>query len=145
VNQPLYTVEILRLAASLPAGTGLQAPHGVGEKRSITCGSHVRTEISLDDQGCVYEIAQHIQACAFGQASAALVGRSAAGKTREEVAVARVDFASWLLGNCENPGSWPGLTALEPARSKRPRHPAMLLPFDALIAAMDDAWERFRP
>jgi NifU-like protein involved in Fe-S cluster formation len=144
MNAPLYTTEILRLAASLSPSTRLSEAHGTGEKRSTTCGSHVRTEVIMDEDGCVAEIAQQVQACAFGQASASLLDRSARGKTRDQIAEARKDFAAWLIGEQDEPGPWPGMIALEPARPKRARHAAMLLPFDALIAAIDDARERAR-
>jgi hypothetical protein len=35
--------------------------------------------------------------------------------------------------------AWPGIVALEPARRRKSRHGAILLPFRALLAAMDAA------
>lgn len=145
MNEPLYTVEILRLAASLPEFVPLPEPRGVGERRSQTCGSVVLTEVHLDEDGRVAQLAQQVQACAFGQASAVLVVSSAAQRSRDEIVAAREAFAGWLRGELDHPGDWPGLQALGPARPKTARHPAMLLPFDALIAAIDDARKQSRP
>jgi NifU-like protein involved in Fe-S cluster formation len=136
MNAPLYTTEILRLAASLPPATSLADPHGRGEKRSATCGSVIRAEVRLDGEGRVAELAQQVQACAFGQASAALTGRFAVGRSAEDVRAAQAQLAAWLNGQGEAPESF---TVLAPARAKTGRHGAMLLPFDALIAALDDA------
>lgn len=133
---PLYTTEILRLAASLPLETSLGEPHGRGEKRSATCGSLIRTEVRLDRAGRVAELAQGVQACAFGQASAALVQHLAVGRAAEDVRAARVELAVWLGGEGQAPY---GFEVLAPARAKAGRHGAMLLPFDALIAALEDA------
>ncbi|CAA9516685.1 MAG: hypothetical protein AVDCRST_MAG09-1949 [uncultured Sphingomonas sp.] len=136
MNAPLYTTEILRLAASLPPGTSLAEPHGRGEKRSATCGSVIRTEVRLDGQGRVAEIAQQVQACAFGQASAALVQGSALGRPAEDMRADRAALAAWLGGQGDPPE---GFAVLVPARAKTGRHGAMLLSFDALIAALDSA------
>ena len=138
MNAPLYTTEILRLAASLPEPRDLDRVSGSAEQRSPTCGSTVRTEVRLSD-GRVEAISQTVHACAFGQASAALLGAGAAGRDRAEVAQAVADLSSWLAGDRDQPGEWPGLDALTPARSRKSRHGAILLPFRALLAAMESA------
>jgi NifU-like protein involved in Fe-S cluster formation len=133
--EPVYTLDILRLAASLPLETSLPEAHGRAEKRSATCGSVIATEVRLAD-GQLTAIAQKVQACAFGQASAALLQSFAANRSPVEIVAARVAMRSWLAGSGEPPA---GFEVLEPARSKTGRHGAMLLPFDALIAALRDA------
>jgi NifU-like protein involved in Fe-S cluster formation len=139
MNAPLYTTEILRLAASLPEPRALDRVSGTSEQRSPTCGSTVRLEVELDAEGFVRAVSQEVHACAFGQASASLMAASALGRSREEVARALADFENWLGGRCDDPGDWPGLAALAPARSRRSRHGAMLLPFRALLAAIEDS------
>ena len=139
MNAPLYTTEILRLAASLPDPVRLDRVDGSAEERSPTCGSRVRAEVRLDPDGRLAALSQQVHACAFGQAAAALVARHAAGRTRSDIEMAQAELAAWLGGERENPGGWPGLAALEPARSRKSRHPAMLLPFRALVAALKDA------
>jgi NifU-like protein involved in Fe-S cluster formation len=138
MNAPLYTTEILRLAASLEEPRELAHESGRAERRSPTCGSRVATVVELDDRGRVLTISQHVHACAFGQASAALLERGAAGRSRDEVEVGLIQFDAWLGGSAEAPG-WPGLTALAPARSRKSRHGAILLPFRALLAAIESA------
>jgi len=139
VNAPLYTIEILRLAASIPHLGSMNGPQGRAELRSPTCGSTVTVEVKLDREGRVAALGQQVQACAFGQASAALMGAHAIGRDIFEVDDALAAFSSWLDGTRADPGQWPGLDALEPARSRRARHGAMLLPFRALLAAIEDA------
>jgi NifU-like protein involved in Fe-S cluster formation len=139
MNQPLYTTEILRLAASIPHLGRLDKPTGEAEARSPTCGSIVNAHVVLDDEGRVSEFAQQVEACAFGQASAALLGIHAIGRNAAEVGNGLAEFAAWLDGSREEPGEWPGLAALQPARSRTARHGAMLLPFRALLAAIRDA------
>lgn len=132
----LYTTEILRLAASLPEPRELDRVDGTSEQRSPTCGSAIRLEVALDERGRVEAVSQQVQACAFGQASAALLGAGAMGRSLDEVSDAARALEAWLAGSRKDPGEWPGLGALEPARSRRSRHGAILLPFRALLAAM---------
>ena len=138
MNAPLYTTDILRLAASLPPEASLTEPHGRGEKRSATCGSLIRTEVRMDEHRRVAELAQAVQACAFGQASAALVQQFAIGRSAEDIRTARAGLAAWLGGEGDAPQSF---DVLAPARTRTGRHGAMLLPFDALIAALDGVGE----
>ena len=137
MNAPLYTTEILRLAASLPKPREFAQVDGRAEQRSPTCGSVVTTEVELDADGRITAISQAVQACAFGQASAALLATGAPGLNRENAALALAELRAWLDGQRDDPGSFPGLSALAPARSRKSRHGAILLPFRALLAAMD--------
>jgi len=136
VNAPLYTTEILRLAASLPEPVRLERQDGRAEVRSPTCGSIVVAAVQMKD-GRVQSLSLQVQACAFGQASSAIIARHAAGRNRQEAADALASVTAWLSGETEDPGDWPDIAALAPARSRQSRHGAILLPLRALIAAMD--------
>lgn len=80
-----------------------------------------------------------MQACAFGQASASLLAASASGRSRDDVLQAVNDLSGWLEGTRDDPGQWECLAALAPARTRRSRHGAILLPFRALASAMKSA------
>ena len=136
MNAPLYTTEILRLAASLDAPPELDRVDGEAEVRSPTCGSRVATSVQVEN-GQIEALSQQVHACAFGQASAALLQRSAVGRRRDNVEQALCELGDWLSG-ADVALSWPGLDALAPARPKAGRHGAMLLPFRALLAAFED-------
>ena len=138
MNAPLYTVEILRLAASLPEPVELARVDGSGEARSPACGSRLVTTVALTPDGRVEALSQLVHACAFGQASAALLAGNANGHSRDEVERALGALAAWLDGGEDVP-DWPGMRALLPARARKARHGAILLPLRALLAAMDDA------
>jgi len=134
----LYTTDILRLAASLAEPCALEHEDGRAELRSPACGSRVTIGVQLDEQRRVERISQQVNACAFGQAAAALMERSVVGRGHEEAAEALLALSAWLAGEREEAGRWPGLVALEPARPRRSRHGAILLPFRALLAALED-------
>lgn len=137
MNAPLYTMEILRLAGSLPDPMLLDRVDGMAQLRSPTCGSTVHTEVKLDDRR-VTALSQQVRACAFGQAAGALVAKHAPGRTRVEIAEVLAALSGWLDGSRDDPGGW-GFEALAPARSRTSRHGAILLPLRALLAAIEDA------
>ncbi len=139
MTEPLYTTEILRLAASLQEPKTLEREDGRAEVRSPTCGSLIKLAVHLDNERRILGVSQQVQACAFGQASAALVELHAGGRDRAEIAEAMAALSGWLAQEREDAGDWPGIVALEPARSRAGRHGAILLPFRALLAAMEDA------
>lgn len=139
MTEPLYTREILRLAASIPYLEPFEELEGATELRSPTCGSRMRMAVELDWADRVVRIRQAVEACAFGQATAALLGGHAMGRSVEEAATALQELESWLAGKGDVPTSWPGLEALAPARSRKGRHGAILLPFRTLVAAIEQA------
>ena len=60
----------------------LAAPQASVEKSSPVCGSRVVVDLVADAEGRVAELGQEVRACALGQASAALMGAHALGRTR---------------------------------------------------------------
>lgn len=134
-REPPYTLDILRLAASLPLASELEAADGTGDARSQTCGSTLRTSVRIVD-GRIAALAQKVTACAYGQASAALVQGWAVGRSGVEVVAMKRRLARWLSGGGEVPQEF---AALLPVQGRAGRHGAVLLPFDALIAAFRDA------
>ena len=139
MTQSLYTRDILRLAMQLGDDTELIAPDGRGEKRAPICGSHVAVAVKLSNGGRIGEISVAVNACAIGQASAAILKSRAPGLSRNELRIIRDGIAAFLSGDAPMPAAWPQLTALEPAREYPARHGAVLLPYDALLTAIDDA------
>ena len=137
MNAPLYTIEILRLAGSLPDPTRLDRIDGAAHVRSPTCGSSVHTEVRMEG-GAVAAVSQQVRACAFGQAAAALVAQHSVGRSRDDVAAALEALSAWLEGGRDDPGGW-GLEALAPARPRTSRHQAIVLPLRALLAAIEDS------
>ena len=95
--------------------------------------------VQLDGERRVERLSMQVHACAFGQASAALVNQHGVGRTHDEIADALVIISRWLAEEQEEAGDWPGILALTPARPRKARHGAILLPFRALLAAIESA------
>jgi NifU-like protein involved in Fe-S cluster formation len=130
-----YSRDILRLAASIPHHARLANPQATAEKRAPLCGSQVVVDVVTDGEGRVSALGQEVRACAFGQASAALMGAHAIGRTQGELAEARDALAAYLAGTRDDPGGWPGLAVFAGARRLTARHGAILLPFEAAAEA----------
>ena len=138
MNAPLYTLDILRLAGSLPDPRELERVDGSASQRSPTCGSTVATQVQLSG-GKIEALSQTVSACAFGQASAALVAQHAPGRSSDDVKTALDELSAWLDGERDESPAWPGFVALAAARSRTGRHGAILLPLRALVAAIESA------
>ena len=139
MTAPPYTREILRLAAAIPHLVPFEELEGATERRSPTCGSRMRLAVELDWARRVVRLRQAVEACAYGQATAALMGGHALGRSAAEVRAALDELENWLAGRGELPTAWPGLEAFAPARSRKGRHGAILLPFRTLLAAIEEA------
>lgn len=134
MTAPLYNTAILRLAATIPHHARLADPMGSAERRSPICGSRVTVDIDTDADGRVERVGMLVQACALGQASAALMGAEVLGKSRDEIAAARDALAAWLAGEGTVP-AWPGFDLFEPALPHRARHASIRLAFEAAAEA----------
>lgn len=135
MTTPLYTLDILRLAASTANLHRLENPQTSVEKRSPTCGSRVRVDMIVDGDGRVQALGAELHACALGQASTALMAAHAQGRTAAEIAETRDALRGYLKGESPSPGDWPDLDVFGPARRHAARHPAILLAFEAAAEA----------
>ncbi|WP_260582240.1 iron-sulfur cluster assembly scaffold protein [Sphingopyxis sp. PET50] len=136
MSAPLYNRDILSLAVATADYLPLPGARYHASLRAPLCGSRILLDLDADDVGRVTAIGLHVEACALGQASAALLARHAAGRSLDDIRAARAAIAAWFAGDGERP-DWPGFDLLAPAKDYPARHGAILLPFDAVIAALE--------
>lgn len=130
-----YTRDILRLASDVPGRIGFAEIGGATELRSRSCGARVAVAVEVDDAGRVRSVRQAVEACAFGQAAAAIMGANARGWSAAGTKSVVAEVERWLRGE-----AGPAMLApLEPVRSLPGRHEAVLLPFRALARAVEQA------
>lgn len=134
----LYTPEVLGLTIELARHPLTEAFALRGEARSKSCGSTIALGLALDDHGTIAGVGIRSQACAIGQASAAIFADGAAGLTAAQVEAAGAAIAAWLAGEAPLP-EWPNLPTIAAARDYPARHGAVLLPWQAAIRALDGA------
>jgi NifU-like protein involved in Fe-S cluster formation len=135
MSAALYNNTILRLATSIPHHARLPEPQASAERRSPICGSRVTIDVRMNDDGRIAELGQEVRACALGQASAALMGEHAIGRSLAELEAARDALTDFLAGRRDDPGEWPGLEIFAPARPHSARHPSIRLAFEAVAEA----------
>lgn len=132
---PLYSLDLLRLATMLSTDPLPVAPDRQAESRSLTCGSRVTASLNLDDAQRITDLRLGVHACALGQASAAIVEKAAVGESLATVKAWRAAFAAFLAGEADLPRDPRDLALLAAVRDYPGRHGAVLLPYDAVIAA----------
>jgi NifU-like protein involved in Fe-S cluster formation len=126
----LYTPEVLALATELAAYPWDDALPLAGEARSKSCGSTIALGLDLDPAGRIERVALRSQACAIGQAAAAIFARAALGRSADEIRQADEAITAWLAGEGGLP-DWPGLEAIAAARDYPARHGAIRLAWQA--------------
>lgn len=133
----LYTPEILALAVELARFPLDETLPVRGEALSRVCGSRVNLTLSIDSEDRIAAIGALVSACAIGQAAAALFLDAAAGRDRNDIATAQTAIAGWLAGD-ETLPTWPSIAQLTSARAFPARHAAILLPWNAALAALSN-------
>jgi len=129
----LYNAELLGLATSLAAYPLDESQLQRGTARSPTCGSVVEISLALNERDAISRLGVKAQACAVGQAAAAILAAQAAGKSEPDFTEALRGIETWLS---EGPlPAWPGFIAIAAARDYPARHGAILLPWRAALVA----------
>ena len=128
--EKLYTPQVLALATQLAAWPWDESLPLKGAARSRSCGSSLELGLALDGQGRIARIALRAQACAIGQAAAAIFTAGAQGRDAAAIHRAAEAMAGWLADGAAMP-DWPGLDALAPARAVPGRHGAIMLAWNA--------------
>ena len=141
----LYSAKVLALAANMPRAGRLNAPQATAERIAKLCGSRVLVDIVLDGE-LVADFAQEVQACALGQASAAVLGANIVGASIEELRLARDALSAMLKADGPLPGGrFSDLRVLQPVKDFPARHASTLLAFEAALAAAREATTRSTP
>ena len=137
MSDDLYQQALLDLAKAAHGAGTLPSPDGEALRDSPLCGDRVRLQVGLE-AGRVRAIAHEVKGCLLCRAAASLVGLHGVGLNEGEVAGLSKQVAAMLAGSNPPPG-WPEFALFTPVRSHRNRHGCVLLPFEALAAAIGDA------
>ena len=128
--EKLYTAQVLGLATQLAAWPWDDSLPLKGAARSRSCGSLLELGLGLDRQGLIARVGLRTQACAIGQAAAAIFASGARGRDGPAIHAAARALSAWLAGAGAMP-EWPGLEALSAARTVPGRHGAIMLAWNA--------------
>ncbi len=132
----LYSREILRRTTQVQHIGHLEAPQAQTDRVAKLCGSTIHVEISMAD-GLVTDFAQQVQACALGQAAAAIVSQGIIGANRDEIFAARAALRGVLKGETVVfPPRFADLSILSGVRHYPARHASTLLAIEATADAV---------
>ena len=136
----LYNTDILSLSSTLE-NAALSLPGGTARKVSKLCGSWLEIDLNIED-GVVSQCALRVQACALGQASAAILKEAIIGANFDEIKTARDSLHAMLKSGGTVPAGRFAKLALLAGVAKYPaRHTSTLLAFEAALAAFEMAQE----
>ena len=131
----LYSGKILQMAAEPIFRERLSKPDASATKRSPLCGSAVTVDINVES-GFITHYGQDVRACALGQASSTIVGKSIVGRSITEVRKAYEELSEMLKNNGPTPSEpFDDLYMLKPASEYKNRHASILLPIEATLTA----------
>lgn len=135
----LYNTDVLALAANISHVGKLENPDGTARKVSKLCGSWVEVDVCVKNNS-ITDFAIRLQACALGQASAAILAEQVIGANVAELQMARDGLYAMLKQGADaRNGRFAKLTLLADVANYPARHTSTLLAFDALLAAVDMA------
>jgi len=141
VTDDLYQEALVRLARQAAGAGRLVAPGVEATVDNPLCGDRVTVEVRVE-RGRIAALAHRVRGCLLCQAAASLLGRGAAGLDDAEVEAARRAVLALLReGTPPPPSPLPGLEVFLPVRAVPSRQTCVLLPFDALQAALRAAQE----
>ena len=134
----LYSTDILTLSSTLK-NAALPDPDGTSRNVSKLCGSWVELDVKMDGEA-VADVAMRVQACALGQASAAILQAHIVGATLDELVEARDGLRAMLKEDAAPPtGRFERLALLEGVRAYPARHQSTMLAFEAAVEAVKRA------
>ncbi|MEM9966310.1 MAG: iron-sulfur cluster assembly scaffold protein [Asticcacaulis sp.] len=135
----LYSREILRRTTQLQHVGHLERFDGFADRTAKLCGSHIHVEVTVDGE-VVTGFAQQVEACALGQAAAAILSQQVIGATRDEVVAARDAMRAMFKGaDFAFPERFADFAILQSVKDFPARHASTLLALEATVEAMDAA------
>jgi len=135
----LYSREILRRTTMLQHVGRLARPDGSADKTAKLCGSTIHVEVAMDGD-TVCDFAQEVQACALGQAAAAILSQHVIGAHRDEIFAARDALRRLLKGEAVDfPERFADLAILSSVKDFPARHASTLLALEATSEAIKAA------
>lgn len=136
MSDALYHEALLALAKAATRAGKLAAPDARVTLDNPLCGDRVTIDVRLNGD-VVADLAHEVRGCILCQAAAAAIGAEAVGKTTGALALAEAELRAML--QADGPPPWKPLEPFMPVRAHKSRHECVLLPFETLQAALDQA------
>lgn len=131
--------EEIKVLARLNFGAGrLALPDHSAQLDNPFCGDRVRVGVVLDDHGRVLSLAQETRGCLLCAAASSIIGKNATGISARD-AERLLDAVTSVLSGRETAPDWPEIRVFAPVAEHGSRFDCVLLPFKALLSAIQGA------
>jgi nitrogen fixation NifU-like protein len=137
MGDSLYQTAIVETARRATGKGRLPAPDASVTLDNPLCGDRVTIDLAMAG-GRVTALGHEVRGCLLCEAAAAIIASHATGATADELKAASASAATLLSGADAAP-AWPDLSMFLPVRAHKSRHRCVLLPFEALEAALAKA------
>jgi NifU-like protein involved in Fe-S cluster formation len=135
--EDLYNSKIMSWSAQLITPCRLADPHVTAEVRGRLCGSTFRVDLSITN-GIITEYGHAVTACRVGSAAAAFLHANIIGTSISDMRSLAEWMERMLMRDSDPPlGRWRDLDMFLPLRGNRFRSGTALLPFQAVVRALD--------
>ena len=139
MSDPLYSRDVLKLAAAATGAGELPEPRLSGLAINPVCSDKVSVTMRLDGRGRIIALAHETKACVFTQASSAILGAQALGANEVRIRRLRGEIEAMLAGGKAPGAPFADYAALAGVAMHKNRHTCVLLPLDAVIGALSVA------
>jgi len=138
MSQDIYQQGIKDLAAA-KQGAGMldNADVAVTLDNSL-CGDRISLTLKLKD-GRIVALGHNVRGCLLCHASASVIGSAAEDWSWKDLEAVHAKLTAMLKGQLVSdwPPQWQSLSLFKPVQAHKSRHSCVLLPFKALIAALN--------
>lgn len=140
ISEELYQEAIFARAKRASGAGTLEAPDASVTLNNPVCGDRISLDIRLED-GRIGAVAHRVRGCLLCEAAASIIGAQAAGAARAEIDRVHAAVGAMLTEGAEAPaeGPWAEIAIFAPVAAHKNRHHCVLLPFEALRHALDEA------
>lgn len=133
----LYSERLMAHGRRVATDRRLPEPQVTVFRRSPLCGSTVTLDLTADSE-TVTALGYAVRACSLGQVGVSVLAEMLPGRSFAEAReVAEAVRAMLKAGGAPPDGVWTDLELLQPAVELRNRHGSALLPFEAVVEAIE--------
>ncbi len=140
MSTDIYQDAIVTLAKAKHGEGRLDAPDASIVLDNPLCGDRITLDVSVN-AGQITAVGHKVRGCMLCEAAASLIGEQAIGTSTAAARTARASLETVLKGD-GGPGpddAWTDVAAFAPVGEYKSRHECVLLPFEALAKAVDEA------
>ena len=134
----VYAAAVRDLAGAAHGAGALDSPHVTVMVDNPMCGDRVTLDLTISDDR-VAALAHRVRGCMLCEASASAIGLRASGSAPSDLRTLARAMEMMIRRNGPAPTVWPELEAFSPVQAMKSRHTCVLLPFMALVEALDKA------